>query len=124
MWAGSAMLPTGLLILAFVLLHLADLTVGASPGASATFVHPADGGSPYANLVASFARPWAAAAYVGTMLALAAHVWHGTLLAANDLGATGARTRRVAAWVGGLAAVAILLGNAGIPLAVQMGALR
>lgn len=123
MWNATLMLPTGVLILAFVLFHVADLTLGWGFAAANSFVAPGDGGSPYANLIASFMRPGAAVFYAVTMLAIAVHVLHGVLLAVNDLGATGATFRQVMVWVGGILAVAILLGNAAIPVAVQMGVL-
>lgn len=124
MWWATFMLPTGVLLLVFIVLHVLDMTVGVRPAAPADFTGSGAQGSPYANVLASFARPWAAIVYAVAMAAAAAHVFHGTLLAANDLGATGARLRRTAVWCGGLAAIAILLGNASIPVAVQMGVLQ
>ncbi|GAB97385.1 succinate dehydrogenase / fumarate reductase cytochrome b subunit [Kineosphaera limosa] len=123
MWFATFMLPTGLILLAFLVLHVFDMTLGVQPAAPADFTAATDGGSPAANLVASLSRPWAAIAYAVAMLAAAAHVAHGALLAVNDLGATGATVRRVAVWVGALAAIAILLGNASIPVAVLTGVL-
>ena len=64
-----------------------------------------------------------AAFYVLMMLLIALHVFHGIRTAAQDLGAMGYRLRLVAVWVAGIAALAIVLGNAFIPLAVQMGVL-
>ncbi len=121
--AGSAsfgarsMLLTGVILLLFVVFHILDLTTGTAPVAPAGFV----AGSPYANLVASFSRPWVAAFYGVTMLLLAAHIAHGVRTAAGDLGVTGLRSRTGFAVVGGTAAVAVLLGNASIPLTVQLG---
>ncbi len=123
MWNATFMLPTGLIILAFLGLHLLDLTLGVRPVAPEAFTAAAGGGSPYANLVASFSRPWAALAYGIAMLAAAVHVLHGTILATSDFGAMGLRLRHVMAWIGGIAAAAILLGNASIPAAVQLGVL-
>lgn len=115
--AARFMLPTGVLLLLFVVVHVLDLTTGTRPVSTDGFA----AGSAYANLVASFSRPWMALVYGFTMLALAAHVAHGVLLAVQDLGGTNATLRRVAAAVGGVLALALLLGNASIPLAVQAG---
>ncbi len=111
---------TGVMILAFVIIHVLDLTTGTRPIATAEF-----GGheTAYENLVASFSRPWMADFYVLMMLLIALHVFHGIRTAAQDLGAMGYRLRLVAVWVAGLASLAIVLGNALIPLAVQMGIL-
>ncbi|MDO5627968.1 MAG: succinate dehydrogenase cytochrome b subunit [Mobilicoccus sp.] len=118
-WNAAAMLPTGVILLVFLVIHVLDLTLGTPPVGPDGFVH----GSAYANLVASFSRPWAAITYVVAMLAIAVHVAHGTVLAANDLGAQGRGLRTLMAAIGGIAALALLLGNASIPIAVQIGAL-
>lgn len=122
-WNATAMLPTGVILLVFLVVHILDLTLGTAPVGPEGFVGADEGGSPYANLVASFTRPWAAMTYVVAMVAIAIHVAHGTVLAVNDLGGQGRGLRKVAAAIGGIAALALLLGNASIPIAVQMGAL-
>lgn len=116
-FGARSMMLTGIIILLFVVFHVLDMTTGTSPAAPETFVP----GSAYGNLVASFTRPWAAAFYGITMLLLAVHIAHGVRTAAGDLGVTGVRSRAMAATVGGIAAVAVLLGNAAIPVAVQLG---
>lgn len=113
---------TGVLILAFLVIHLLDLTVGLQPVASEAFQAPTSGASAaYGNLVASFQRPAMAIFYALIMVFLAIHVAHGAFNIAVDFGSMGARLRSIFIWVGALAAIAILLGNASIPLAVQMG---
>lgn len=114
------MLGTGLVILLFVIFHILDLTLGVQPAASGAF----ESGSAYANLVASFQRPVVAVFYMLTMLVLTVHVAHGTWTAANDLGATGRRLRQLAAWVAGLVAIAICLGNISIPVLVLLGVIQ
>lgn len=114
------MLGTGVVLLLFVVFHILDLTLGVQPVAAGSF----EAGSAYANLVASFQRPLVAAFYMLTMLVLTVHVAHGTWTAANDLGATGKRLRQVAAWVAGLVAVAICLGNISIPVMVLLGVIQ
>ena len=116
-FGARSMLLTGVILLLFVVFHVLDMTTGTTPVAPESFV----AGSPYANLVASFSRPWVAAFYGITMLLLAVHIAHGVRTAAGDLGVTGLRSRSAFAVVGGVAAAAILLGNAAIPLAVQAG---
>lgn len=116
-FGARSMLVTGVVLLLFVVFHLLDMTIGAVPAAPRSFVP----GSPHANLVASFSRPWVATFYCITMLLLAVHIAHGVRTAAGDLGVTGLRSRAGFAVVGGVAAVAVLVGNAAIPLAVQAG---
>lgn len=116
-FTARTMLVSGIVLLFFVAFHLLDLTIGVQPAAADGFVH----GDPYGNLVASFQRPVVALFYVLAMLVLTAHVSHGLWTAAHDLGATGKRLRAVAVWVSGIVAVAILLGNVSIPIAVLLG---
>lgn len=113
---------TGLAILAFLIMHVLDLTLGASPVAPVEFAgHTESASYAYANLVASFQRPWMAAIYLLMMVLLSVHVFHGVQTAGQDLGAMGYRLRQVLVWVGGLCALVILAGNGFIPVAVQMG---
>lgn len=116
-FGARSMLLTGVVVLLFVVFHILDMTTGTTPVAPGSFV----AGSPYANLVASFSRPWVAAFYGITMLLLAVHVAHGVRTSAGDLGVTGIRSRAGFAVVGGILAVAVLIGNAAIPVAVQAG---
>lgn len=122
---SATLMPfTGVLILVFLIVHILDLTVGTAPVATVDFAGHTDTASfAYANLIASFERPWMAIFYTVVMLLLALHVFHGIQTAAQDLGAMGYRLRTVMVWVAGLAAIAILLGNGFIPVAVQMGLL-
>lgn len=116
-FGARSMLLTGVVLLLFVVFHVLDMTLGTRPVAPDTFV----AGSAHANLVASFSRPLVAAFYGVTMLLLAVHIAHGVRLSAGDLGVTGVRARSVVAVLGGVVAVAVLLGNAAIPVAVQLG---
>ncbi|MDO5534146.1 MAG: succinate dehydrogenase cytochrome b subunit [Propionibacteriaceae bacterium] len=121
-WAARTMLLGGLLIGAFVVVHLLDLTIGQvlAPG---NHRHPDPDGTihAYHNLVASFSRPWMAAIYAGSMLVIAVHIWHGWRTVLQDAGVTGRRLRAVWATLGALIAVAVVLGNALIPVFVQLG---
>ena len=99
---------------------LASLT----PVATAGFEHPVDGTAhAYENLVGSFARPWSAWFYVAVMVLLATHIAKGFTTMASDLGVMGRRWRATLVVIGGLLAVAVLLGNAAIPVLVQAGVL-
>ncbi len=121
-FAAATMLPGGVVIAAFVVVHLLDLTLGQWL-APATFRPPDPDGTihAHANLVASFRRPPMALAYTATMLVIALHIEHGCRALLQDLGATGRRTRRVGIVLGAAIAVAVALGNAAIPLLVLAG---
>ena len=122
---STALMPfTGILILVFLPFHIMDLTTGTRPVATTDFVAAtASASSAYQNLIASFERPWVALFYMVVMALLSLHVLHGVETASSDLGVIGRRPRQVVAWIAGLCALAILVGNGAIPLLVQMGVL-
>ena len=51
-FTARTMIVTGIVLLAFIIFHILDLTMGVAPAASDTFEH----GAIYANLMASFSR--------------------------------------------------------------------
>lgn len=110
------MLPGGILIGAFILVHVLDLTVGAVVAAD-SFQH----GSAYENVIASLSRPWMGIFYLIVMLVVACHLWHGIQLLFNDLGATTKRWRTIGLIVAFLVAIVIVLGNAMIPVGIFGG---
>lgn len=112
--ASRSMRLTGVVILLFVLFHLADLTWGT---VNPDFVR----GDVYRNLVASFERPVVAAVYLGANVALGVHLWHGSWSMFQSLGLNSPRWnawRR--AFAIGFAAV-VTVGNLSFPIAVQLG---
>ena len=113
---------TGLVLLCFIVFHILDLTTGTRPIGSARYASgTATQSFAYANLVHSLERPWVSALYVSTMLLLGLHLSHGLWLAVNDLGATGHRLRQVCAAAAGAVAVAVVVGNISLPIAVLTG---
>ena len=114
-YASRTMRWTGIIILAFLVFHLMDLTWG---NANDEFLR----GDPYNNLVYSFQRVPVAIVYVLANAALAFHLYHGTWSIFQSMGITNPRynalRRRFAQ---GFAAV-ILLGNVSFPIAVQLDA--
>jgi succinate dehydrogenase / fumarate reductase, cytochrome b subunit len=123
-FTSRTMPVSGIVIAAFIVFHILDLTLGTVGGNG--FRHPETVGGEthyfaYENLVASFQRPVVAAFYIVAMLFLGAHLIHGSWAVINDLGTTGDRTRRAAWIVGTVVAVAVMVGNISIPLVVMIG---
>ncbi|AKK04075.1 succinate dehydrogenase cytochrome b subunit [Corynebacterium epidermidicanis] len=114
-----SMLVTGVVLLAFIIFHILDLTIGATPIASDTFAH----GAAYANLVASFSRPAVAIFYIIAMVVLFLHLSHGIWTAVSDLGITGKRWRAVLLFIAYLVPAAVMVGNSLIPLSIMLGIL-
>ena len=112
-WGARLMLPTGLLLLVFVVVHILDLTIGRVV-ASAQFTHPDPEFHAAANTAASLGRPVMAAFYLLVLVGLAAHLAHGLPLAWQDLGGSGPRTRAVARVIGIVVGLLILVGDAAV----------
>ncbi|MCS4489748.1 succinate dehydrogenase cytochrome b subunit [Corynebacterium sp. ES2794-CONJ1] len=111
------MLVTGIVLLAFIVFHILDLTAGVEPASSDVFVH----GEIYANMVASFSRWPVTIFYVIAMVTLFLHLSHGIWLAISDLGVTGKRTRAVVLALSYIVPAAVMVGNISIPLSIALG---
>jgi succinate dehydrogenase / fumarate reductase cytochrome b subunit len=121
-FAARTMPVTGVVLLLFIVFHILDLTTGTRPVASAEYTPMAATRSfAYDNLVHSFDRPWVSAFYILAMLLLGLHLSHGLWLAVNDLGATGHRLRQVSVAAAGVVALAVMVGNISVPIAVLTG---
>lgn len=116
-FTARSMIVTGIVLLAFIIFHILDLTAGVAPAASDVFEH----GAAYANVVASFSRPGVAIFYVVAMVVLFLHLSHGLWTAVSDLGITGKRWRAVLLFVSYLIPALVLIGNTSIPLGVMFG---
>ncbi|SDB85752.1 succinate dehydrogenase subunit C [Sanguibacter gelidistatuariae] len=124
-FAGRNMLVTGIVLFAFIVFHIMDLTLGTTGVAPESYTAGTTEASfAYQNLVASFERPAAAAFYIVALLTLFLHLGHGLVTVVHDLGMTGKRTRAIAFAIGGALALAILLGNILIPVAVLTGVVK
>ncbi|MFP4234008.1 MAG: succinate dehydrogenase cytochrome b subunit, partial [Nitriliruptoraceae bacterium] len=113
-FAARTMRWTGVIVLLFILFHIADLTLG--------WVNPAAPGStPFEKLVASFEQPLVAAFYVIANLALGFHIYHGTWSLFQSMGWN---NRRFTYWRKAFAigfTVVVIGGNVSFPLAVVFG---
>src|SRR3954467_5684763 len=109
-FASRTMRWTGIIVAAFVVFHLLDLTWGAT---NPDFVE----GDPYHNVVASFERIPVALVYVIANLALGVHLFHGAWSLFQSMGWVRPWRREFAT---AFAAV-IVGGNVSFPLAVLFG---
>jgi succinate dehydrogenase / fumarate reductase cytochrome b subunit len=115
-YATRTMLWGGVLIALFVIYHLADLTIGS---ANPEYV----AGDVYNNVIYSFERWPVALFYVVTMVFLALHIYHGAWSLFQSLGMANTRYNVWRRWLAVALALAILIGNSSIPIAVQLGIL-
>jgi succinate dehydrogenase cytochrome b subunit len=110
-FASRTMRWTGIIVLAFVVFHLLDLTWGP---ANPDFV----GGAPYHNVVESFQRVPVALVYIAANLALGVHLYHGAWSLFQSMGWVRPWRREFAIAFAGF----VVLGNVSFPLAVLTGA--
>jgi succinate dehydrogenase / fumarate reductase cytochrome b subunit len=113
-FAARTMRWTGVIVLLFILYHLADFTWGwANPEFEHGLVHN--------NFVTSLGRPAVAVFYVLANLALGVHLYHGAWSLFQSMGWN---NRRINHWRRSFAiafAVIVVVGNVSFPLAVQFG---
>ena len=113
-YASRTMRWGGVIILLFVLFHLADLTLGNANG---DFI----AGDVYHNMITSFERPVVAAIYIVAQFVLALHIYHGAWSMFQSLGLANPRYNDWRRWFAVAFALVILVGNTSMVLAVQFG---
>jgi succinate dehydrogenase / fumarate reductase, cytochrome b subunit len=112
--ASRSMRWTGVVILLFLIWHLADLTWGT---VNPDFVR----GDVYRNFVATFERPAVSAIYIVANIALGLHLFHGAWSMFQSLGLNNPRWN---SWRRGFAvgfAGVVMIGNLSFPIAVLTG---
>ena len=111
-FASRTMRWTGVIVILFVIFHLADLTWGS---ANPDFVR----GDVYHNMVESFSRVPVAVTYIVANLALALHIFHGAWSLFASLGVSNPRIVRFRRSFAVAFAGIVLLGNISFPVMVQ-----
>lgn len=125
-WGARTMVLSGLVVLAFIVVHILDLTIGAGV-ASNGYRAPVGEGTPqvqvsaYENLVNSLSRPGMAIFYTVVMVIIGLHIAQGVRNTINDFGGTGHRLRAVWTVIGLLIALAIVVCNGALPMLILAG---
>lgn len=115
-YASRTMRWGGVIILGFVVYHLLHLTWGTA--------HHDYTDSVYHNVVSGF-RLWPVAlVYMLTMLPLGAHLYHGLWSATQTLAVRSPHVERFRRPVAAAIAIAVVLGNLSIPIAVLAGVIE
>ena len=118
-FASRSMRLSGLVVIAFLVWHLLDLTFGAvnTVGADGEFVRA----EVYDNVVRSFDRPVVAVFYIIANVLLGIHLFHGSWSIFQSLGWNNPRFNKWRrAFAGGFATV-VVVGNISVPVAVMAG---
>ncbi|MGE3163801.1 MAG: succinate dehydrogenase cytochrome b subunit [Planctomycetota bacterium] len=118
-WTSRSMVLTGLLVLGFVLFHLAHFTLGASPHSE--LLDAQGRHNVFAMVVRDFGNPLVVLIYLGALGVLAAHLSHGISSLFQTLGLTHPHYATLIRRLGLAAATILFLGYATIPLAIAFG---
>jgi len=119
--ASRTLLPTGLLILAFVLYHLAHFTLGLTQPQHFHHLDEAGRHDVYRMMILGFREPVIVAIYLAAMAAMGFHLWHAVGNLFQTLGWSTPRYRPMIARGGRILALALVAGNVSIPLSVLLG---
>lgn len=125
-WASRHMFLSGLVILVFLVYHIAHFTLGVTDISSSFRVKLEGSGRPhlldvYAMVVKGFQNPFVSAFYILCQLILATHLWHGASSWFQSVGLNRSKWRSCTNLVGPIIAIVVVVGNASIPVAVLAG---
>jgi succinate dehydrogenase / fumarate reductase cytochrome b subunit len=113
-YASRTMRWGGVIILLFVIYHLAHFTIGS---AHPNFVRT----DPYSNVVIGFQSPVIAGFYLVAITALALHLFHGLWSATQTLGAAHPKYDKFRRPVAMLLTLVIYLGFISVPISILTG---
>ena len=116
-YASRTMRWGGVIFLAFLVFHLADLTWGVQPIAPEVWAR----GEVYANFVATFSRAPVTIFYVIAMGVLGLHLYHGAWSMFQSLGVNHPRFNVWRRYLATGLALLVAVGNSIMPLAVLFG---
>jgi succinate dehydrogenase / fumarate reductase cytochrome b subunit len=116
-YASRTMRWGGVIILAFIIYHLLDMTAG-------TVNLAPNRAEPFDRLVASFTNPWVTAFYVISLVLLGMHLRHGIWSVTQTLGQSNKTRERTVNAVAIVLSTLLIAGFLVVPLAIAIGAVR
>ena len=122
--ASRSMIYTGLLILAYLLYHLAHFTWGAVHNQYYNYVDEMGRHDVYRMVIESFQQPVISIAYILAMIVTAAHLNHAIQSAFQTLGVNHRRYTPIIRKAGPALAIALALGFISIPLSILLGLVK
>ena len=113
-YASRTMRWGGVIVLAFIVYHILDLTWGG--------INPAGANTePYARLIAGFSNPFITIWYVIALVLLGLHLRHGIWSVTQTLGQSNRRRERVANISAIVISTLLIAGFLLVPLSIQFG---
>lgn len=114
-------LYTGLVVMAFIVYHLAHFTLGLTDPTHYDLIDPKGYHDAYAMFVYGFQNVWVSSFYIVAMVLLGLHLEHGVSSMLQTLGINHPRINGLTGKVGPIFAVLVVLGNISMPIAVMLG---
>lgn len=114
-FASRTMRVSGVIVLFYLVFHLADLTWGWIPGYDWEY------GEVYNNLQGSLGNPLVAAFYIVANALLALHIYHGAWSLFQSLGINNPRFNAARRYFAAGFALLILVGNVSLPVSILAG---
>jgi succinate dehydrogenase / fumarate reductase cytochrome b subunit len=120
-YASRTMMMGGLILLGFILYHLAHFTLGLTHPEQFALHDDLGRHDVYAMVVLGFRQPLISLLYILAMIPLALHLSHGVSSVFQTLGINSPAYNRAIGAAGPVFAAIIFIGNVSIPLAVLAG---
>lgn len=114
-FASRSMRYSGIIVLAYLVFHLADLTWGIIPG------YDFERGHVHQNVIGSLSNPIVAVIYIVANVLLSIHIFHGVYSMFQSLGINNPAYNALRRHAATALALIILIGNVSFPLAVLTG---
>ncbi len=125
-YAARTMIWSGPILLAYIVYHLAHLTVGYTAGLTydPAALDPNGMKAVYGAVVASFSVPWCAAIYVVAQVMLGLHLYHGAWSMFQSLGLNHRRYNDTLRSAASAIALATVIGFMAVPIGVLAGGVK
>ena len=123
-YAARTIVISGLIILAFVLFHLAHFTLGFVDPQYVRYEDLMGRHDVYRMIVTGFSNPFISSFYIVSMGLLCLHLSHGVTSTFQSLGLRSQKTLRGLNRLAMISAAIIFLGNCSIPIAVLAGVVK
>ena len=119
-WASKNMALLGILILAFLFIHMGDfwwkMKFGGAGATSLVDYGSGDINNLYERIIISFQKPWIVVAYVLGLLGLSFHLWHGFQSAFQTLGLNHKKYTPIIGGLGKAYSILVPLAFASMPI--------
>ena len=123
--AQRTMIVSGLILLVFILFHLAHFTLGLVNAEYLTFIDPVLGYHDVRRMmIAGFSNPLIAAFYIVSVGLLMLHLSHGVSSTVQSLGIRSKKTFSAFDTLAKASALLLFVGNSAIVLAILFGVIR